>query len=349
LPSITIPGMTGPMAGPPPGPAAAPGPPRTLSIQPRTVLPLTSTGFPRNGENVLIINGGVILTVRSGPQPLLDVEADRVVVWTRGDSPQQLFDQLRTPQGHEGQEVEFYLEGDVVIRSGSGGSETILRAERVYYDVRRNVAVAVEANLELRRRGIPEPLHLRAEELHQVAPTRFEAVRAEVFSSRLPSDPGLKVVMARVTVEDTPIERYSVFGQPQIDPRTGEVQTYTERLMRGEEVVLEFQGVPVFYLPVVQGDANDPLGPLQSLGFKQDRIFGRPWAPYSSTAAATCSACRGRTAARPGFTASTTTAATSSAAGAARASRTPTGAAVPCCAIRSSSSTSSPSSRSSRC
>jgi hypothetical protein len=38
--------------------------------------------------------------------------------------------------------------------------------------------------------------------------------------------------------------------------------------------VLEFEDFPIFYLPAVQGNANDPLGPLQSLAFKQDRIFG---------------------------------------------------------------------------
>jgi hypothetical protein len=34
------------------------------------------------------------------------------------------------------------------------------------------------------------------------------------------------------------------------------------------------EGIPVFYLPYLQGDANDPLGPLESLNFKYDRVFG---------------------------------------------------------------------------
>jgi hypothetical protein len=32
--------------------------------------------------------------------------------------------------------------------------------------------------------------------------------------------------------------------------------------------------VPIFYLPFLQGDANDPLGPLQEINIKYDRIFG---------------------------------------------------------------------------
>ena len=80
--------------------------------------------------------------------------------------------------------------------------------------------------------------------------------------------------MAHASLEERPIERRGPLGRPVIDPKTGQPQTYTEQLVRGENVLLRFEDVPVFYLPVVQGDANDPLGPLRSLGFKQDRIFG---------------------------------------------------------------------------
>ena len=105
-------------------------------------------------------------------------------------------------------------DGSVEIRSGGRqGEQRTLRAERVYYDVHRNVAVAVEADLELKRPGLPDALHLRAEELLQVTPTRFEATRAEVFASRLPSDPGLKLVTARATVEEKKIERRTIFGE----------------------------------------------------------------------------------------------------------------------------------------
>ena len=33
-------------------------------------------------------------------------------------------------------------------------------------------------------------------------------------------------------------------------------------------------GIPVFYLPYVQGDVHDPLGPLENLMFNFNRIFG---------------------------------------------------------------------------
>src|SRR5581483_4902503 len=34
------------------------------------------------------------------------------------------------------------------------------------------------------------------------------------------------------------------------------------------------ESVPIFYWPYIQGDANDPLGPLQNFSFGQDQIFG---------------------------------------------------------------------------
>ena len=59
-----------------------------------------------------------------------------------------------------------------------------------------------------------------------------------------------------------------------IDSKTGQPQTYTEELVHGDNVFLRLEDVPIFYVPFIQGDARDPLGPLQNFGFKQDRIFG---------------------------------------------------------------------------
>jgi hypothetical protein len=281
LPVIPVPGASGPVPGPPPGLPGPPGPPRTISIVARSARPydVSSTMLP-NGERATMLSGGIILTVRNVQRVgLVDIEADRLVIWSRGKDGQDLLNQMRTPEGGTSQEVEFYMEGNVEIRSSAqfgqrGKEERTLRAERVYYDVQRNIAVAVEADLELRRPGLPDALHLRAEELLQISPTRFEATRSEIFSSRLPSDPGLKLVSAHASVEQRTIERRTIFGNPIIDSKTGQPQTYVEQLVHGDDVFLRLEDVPVFYLPFVQGDARDPLGPLQNFAFKQDRIFG---------------------------------------------------------------------------
>jgi hypothetical protein len=282
-PSGIVPGPqpAGPRPTGTPLPAA-----KNISIKRRTDQPYQFKSFPSpTGEKVGLVTGGVIVMVRDARGGvILDIEADRAVFWTRGDTD-LLFDQMKDPNGTNAREVEIYLAGHVELRSGgtaapgtpsaTAAGERILRAEQVYYDVQRNVAVAVAADLQFRRPGITDDIHMTADELIQVSQNKFEAIKAQVFASHLPSDPGLKVVFARATVEDSPKqERRGLFGQPILDPKTGEPETYVERLVRGENVQVKVENVPVLYLPVIQGDANDPFGPVHDIGFRNDRIFG---------------------------------------------------------------------------
>lgn len=260
-----------PQGGNNPGAAAA----RVLNIAPRTSAPFQFGAFQMpNGEQVIVVTGGVLLTVRNASSlGLVDIEAEQLIFWTKSEGNSAI-DQLRSPEGMSSSEQEFYLAGDVQIRNRTGPQERILRAEQVYYDVRRNVAVARNADLTLKDPKLPEVLHLKAEEVHQLGPKKFEANQAEVFSSRLPSDPGLKVVMTHATLEDFEYERKTLFGIPLLDKATGKPQMGSEKLVRGENAVLRLEGVPIFYLPYLQGDANEPLGPLQTITFRQDNIFG---------------------------------------------------------------------------
>jgi hypothetical protein len=267
-PPVTLgPVLTPPAAGTPSN--------RVLNIAPRTNAPFQVGAFQMpTGEQVIVVTGGVLLTVRdTGNLGLIDIEAEQMVFWTRGDSTNAL-DRMRSSEGMPSQEQEFYLAGDVQIRNRSGTEERKLRAEQVYYDLKRNIAVAAGADLELKDPRLPEHLHVRAEELLQLGPKRFEGSNAEIFASRLPSDPGLKLRVKRVEVEDREYERKTLFGVPLLDDLSGRPLTGTERMVRGESVFLDLEGVPIFYLPVVRGDANEPLGPLQNIGFRQDRIFG---------------------------------------------------------------------------
>jgi hypothetical protein len=260
------------LPAPGPNPSAAT---RQLNIAPRSAAPFQVGAFQLpSGEQVILVTGGVLLTIRdTAGLGVLDIEAEQLVFWTRGDSNSTL-ERLRSPDGLPSQEQEFYLAGDVQIRNKTGKEDRKLRAEQVYYDIRRNIAVAITADLELRDPALPEALHVKAQELLQLGPKKFEANEADIFSSRLASDPGLKLHMAHTTVDDTEYLKKTLFGRPLTDDVTGKQLIGSERLVRGENVVLELEGVPIFYLPVVQGDANEPLGPLQNIGFRHDNIFG---------------------------------------------------------------------------
>lgn len=268
--------------GPPPPPAPPPPPPttRNLRISPRYALPFDYkyVDLP-SGEKALVITGGIILTVQAAPGAagFVDLEADVAVYWSRDNNLTGFSNGLRSPQGQNTQDGEFYLAGNVEIRERTPLESRTLRADEVYYDVGRSVAVARHADLELQqtRPGAPpDPLHFRADEILQLSANQFKGYRAEIFSSHLPSDPGLKVYLQEAEVETKVVPRRSIFGAQYINRVTGQPETETQRLVHARNVFVEVDDVPIFYSPILQGDATDPLGPLHSVNFKYDRIFG---------------------------------------------------------------------------
>ena len=274
-PPATLPAPQPPLTlGPVLPPPAAAAPKAVLNMAPRSASPFQVKAFQMpSGEQVIVVSGGVLLTVRNVQGVgMIDIEAEQMVFWTRGDSNNTL-GRMQSTEGLPSEEQEFYLSGDVQIRNRSNGQDRRLRAEQVYYDIKRNVAVAASADLELRDPKIPEPLHMKAVEIIQLSPKKWEAQQAQIFSSRLPSDPGLAIDVRHATIEDKQIERTGWFGQPILDAQ-GSVEMREQRLVRGESVFLELESFPIFYLPWVQGDASEPLGPLQNLAFRQDKIFG---------------------------------------------------------------------------
>jgi hypothetical protein len=272
--------LPGPLGGAPPG---APAPVRQFSIVPRN-----PSGFQakqevlepvpgRPPEKATIVTGGFILTVRSidprGTVDFLDIEADRGVIWTRGEARDQA-DRIQTPEGLTGREVEFYLAGNVEIRSRTGKEERTLRADEVYYDVSRNVALALSADLQWQQPGLPDMIHFKADELQQTSQTTFRGLRGNFFSSKLPSDPGLKVDFVEATLEERKQIRRNIFGREVVNLQTDQPLVDTQKLVRADDIFVRVEDYPVFYLPFLQGDANDPLGPIRDISFSYNRIFG---------------------------------------------------------------------------
>lgn len=276
------PAPTPPLRRPPasaPGPpvAAAPPPPRHLSIVPRGQNRFQYETVPApNGEQALIVTGGVIISVTGGPgvgTGLLDIEADRVIVWSKGDLT-GVVNNAQSQQGQPPRGIELYLSGNVQIREQQGPESRRLDADEVYYDVDRNVAVAHLGDLEVKQPGLPVPIHLRADRLERLSETQFHATKANLDGSSLPSDPGLRIFVEDATLDERRIPKKSIFGVQQVDHKTGQPEYLQQNIFHGDSVVLNIENVPVFYLPFLQGDANDPLGPLRSISAGYNRIFG---------------------------------------------------------------------------
>jgi hypothetical protein len=256
-------------------PLAAGNPVRQFSVTPRTAAGFKGP-YARviNGERVVVVLGGVIVTVTGGPNnETLDIEADSLILWSQGGAPVDALS-LNSPDARSGRELEFYLAGNVEIREQNGKDVRTLRADEVYYDINRHVAIAVTADLQFRQPGVPVPIHFKADEIMELSATQFKAVNAEVFASKTPADPGLTVVFAEATLEEKRVPRTSIFGTTFNNSLTGEPETEVQQLVHGDNVFLKIEDVPVFYLPYVQGDANDPLGPIRSVNVGYNRVFG---------------------------------------------------------------------------
>src|SRR5207244_7699342 len=91
---------------------------------------------------------------------------------------------------------------------------------------------------------------------------------------KLPSDPGLKVVFAEATLEEKKQLRRNVFGREVVDVRTDQPAVEVQKLVRADDIFVRVEDVPVFYLPFLQGDANDPLGPIRDISMGYNNIYG---------------------------------------------------------------------------
>jgi hypothetical protein len=260
-----------------PTPAKASAGPKQITVRPRSVgqeLQIRSFDLP-NGEKAVVISSGAILNVTSPTDTVgvLDIEADQLAFWTRKNT-QEVLDDLRTGQGQNNDSLEFYLAGNVEIRTHSKTEVRVLRCDEAYYDVHRHVAVALKGHMEMIDPRVKYPFVIDSQEMLQLDEDHFEAVGAQVSASALPYDPGLKVNATDATLENRQIQRRTIFGLPIIDLKTGQPLTETQRYFTGRNVVMSLEGVPFFYSPILKGDAEHPFGPLESVGANYNHIFG---------------------------------------------------------------------------
>ncbi len=240
-----------------------------VSIKPRSSVDGRLKQFP--AQNAVVYTGGVtVLVIKNGKKrELLDLEADHLVAFYKEKS--------RNPSGFPGSsktEVdELYLSGHVEIRYEGQKETEILRCEEAYVDIKRSVAIAIQADLEIREPKLKDPIHMKANEIFQLGPSMFEANNVMVYSTVLPSDPGFRVELRKATIEERQQHRYTIFGLPYASV-PGSAKFERDRYFRGESALVRLEGVPIFYFPWIAGRVEDPLGPLDNISVSANRIFG---------------------------------------------------------------------------
>lgn len=255
---------------------------RTIFLSPRSSQPISIRSDVINGERQTSITGGIKLLVNftTGSIAQMDLEADEVLVWKKEGETSSSVEAMQSPDGLRGNDpIEVYLSGNVTIRLTQAKEDAtinkVFRADRVYYDVQNHRAVAVNGDLEFTKLGFENPGRFSAERILQLAENEWKLENANLHASRLTSDPGFSIGIRSADVyKRDPRERRSILGLPFRDRFTGEIEEETPLYLDATSVTPEIRGFPFFWLPRYRTQVNDPLGPFQGFGFRNDRISG---------------------------------------------------------------------------
>jgi len=221
-------------------------------------------------EQVVYVTGGVQLLfdgLDDARMGTIDLAADRAIIWTTaigGTGLQFVLTQARD------EPYEVYLEGNIVIRQGNN----VIRADRAYYDAREDRALVLNAELKAFLEDHDTSVRVRAERLRQTSEMSYQAQNAWLTTSQL-GRPGYRLQASDVFIDYRPSG--SLFGETgatQFDPATGQPIPELTPWATVTNSTLVVGETPVFFSPYVSVPADDPGIPLQSLTFRQDRIFG---------------------------------------------------------------------------
>lgn len=276
--SVTPGPMPAHEAIPAPAPDARPSARRIL-IRSRSSVRMQYQSFPSpdGRETIAVFTSGVNVVVEGIENvpglggDKIDIEADRIVVWTApledlnlsGQAASQKLQPRDTP-------LEFYLEGNIVFREG----DRVIYAERMYYNVQRRAGMVLNAEILTPAPGYQGLVRLKANVLQQMDEQNFQAYGAAVTSSRM-GVPRYWFQSERVSFQDRQIARVDPFtGRAPIDPETGEAAIDHEYLATSSNNFVYLAGVPVLYWPVMATDLEKPSYYVDNLRIKSDDVFG---------------------------------------------------------------------------
>jgi hypothetical protein len=234
----------------------------------------------QNGENAAIISGGVRLLIEGlpttglpggfGPLGVVDISTDRAVIWASdvGSGADGA-----GMQSHDAP-LEIYMEGNIEFRQG----DRIVYADRMFYDVRRQIGVILNAELltplpNIEGYQYQGLVRLKAQALRQLDQTHFAATNALLTTSRI-EEPSYDISAREINFTD--VEQSLVdplTGAPVIGPDGRPVSNH-QQLAEASGNVVHVRGVPVFYWPRFATDLTKPSFVIDRVRVGNDSIFG---------------------------------------------------------------------------
>lgn len=193
-------------------------------------------------EEAVILEDGVNVTYREpGTERVLELSAQRAVVFFAAGVD------ANTTSVRASDVDGIYLEGDVVASDGRYN----LRGPRVFYDVRNDRALILDAVFSTFDTRVGFPLYVRARSVRQLSENEFIADRASVSNTAF-ARPNLTIGARNVTIRQ--------------EQRTAEDGTETPYLVAdARNIVLNGMGVPVGWLPAFEGNPEEI--PLRDVRF----------------------------------------------------------------------------------
>ncbi len=193
-------------------------------------------------EQSVVLEDGVNVTYREpGTERVLELSAQRAVVFFARDVGASTTSVRAT-------DIDgIYLEGDVVASDGSYN----LRGPRVFYDVRNDRALILDAVFSTFDTRVGFPLYVRARSVRQLSENEFIADRASVSNTAF-ARPNLTIGARTVTIR----QETRVANDGSEDPYL---------IADARNITLNGLGLPVGWLPAFEGNPEEI--PLRDVRF----------------------------------------------------------------------------------
>ena len=253
------PGPGGVAVGAPPAEPAPPPLPPVRVIFPGEI----DTSYTVDGKIAALVTGGVTLFQRLDNGDFIELQADRVVLFTnieRTGDPRDLA-QLGGTKTMEAAINAAYLEGDVrIVRTPADPAEgeQRLRGKRVYYEFGTERAVLTDAVFHTVEPTMQVPVIVRAKTIRQLSAGEFTARDVQVSTS------GFALPSYGIGAEKIYVRRV-----PTGDDRLGNRFTFG-----ADNATFRMFGLPVMWLPSAGGSMTDRGSALRSIGLENSSRYG---------------------------------------------------------------------------
>jgi hypothetical protein len=203
---------------------------------------------PGSEENILVIDGSVVLDYRPGAAGSnLRLSAERAVVFMEPGSVQDLASRSLTASDVRG----VYLEG--AVQAESDKDNYVIRAPRMYYDFQTDRAIMIDAVLRTYDRKRNLPVFARAKELRQIAMNQWSGKQVTISASSF-ATPTLAIGARSIVVNHEPS---GVNDTEQLER--------SELMIDSRGTTLEASGFPMLWWPRYVGPVHTiPLRGVRS-------------------------------------------------------------------------------------